>query len=280
MFDKVELLSNSTIQHGPYNDRIYLMKVGRDENVSLLIEKMFDLAIVNEYSKIFVSVPESLSQIFLDRTFKLEATIPGLYHGEEDGCFLSLYLNAKRGFLPKKERGNIDSVIETVHETSETKSFDLPEGYELMRLDESAISELAGIYKEVFQFYPFPIHDESYLLETMAADVVYFGIRYKGKLVAVSSADIDKKNNYAEMTDFATLKGNRGKNLSYFLLQKMLKEMQGLSVKTVYTIARAKSIGMNKTFARHGFEFTGTLLNNTRIGDSIESMNVWYKRLG
>ena len=114
----------------------------------------------------------------------------------------------------------------------------------------------------------------------MAADVVYFGIRYKGNLVAVSSADIDKKNNYAEMTDFATLKGNRGKNLSYFLLQKMLKEMQGLSVKTVYTIARAKSIGMNKTFARHGFEFTGTLLNNTRIGDSIESMNVWYKRLG
>jgi beta-lysine N6-acetyltransferase len=37
---------------------------------------------------------------------------------------------------------------------------------------------------------------------------------------------------------------------------------------------------MNVTFSRAGYTFTGTLINNTNIGGSIESMNVWYKRLG
>lgn len=50
-------------------------------------------------------------------------------------------------------------------------------------------------------------------------------------------------------------------------------------IKTAYTIARSTSFGMNKTFARQGFDFGGTLVNNTLIGDTIESMNVWYKAL-
>jgi hypothetical protein len=45
-----------------------------------------------------------------------------------------------------------------------------------------------------------------------------------------------------------------------------------------YTIARAASHGMNTTFARQGYRFAGTLVNNTHIAGGIESMNVWYRR--
>jgi hypothetical protein len=45
----------------------------------------------------------------------------------------------------------------------------------------------------------------------------------------------------------------------------------------LYTIARAISVGMNITFARCGYDFGGTLVNNTQIAGRIESMNVWYK---
>jgi len=47
-----------------------------------------------------------------------------------------------------------------------------------------------------------------------------------------------------------------------------------------YTIARALSAGMNVTFARAGYDYGGTLTNNTNICGQIESMNVWYKPLG
>jgi hypothetical protein len=57
----------------------------------------------------------------------------------------------------------------------------------------------------------------------------------------------------------------------------MGEEMKARKIKTLYTIARATSHGMNKTFGRQGYIFAGTLINNTQIGESIESMNVWHK---
>ena len=48
---------------------------------------------------------------------------------------------------------------------------------------------------------------------------------------------------------------------------------------TTYTIARSLSLGMNLTFAKGGYSFAGTLVNNTQISGQIESMNVWYKHL-
>ena len=56
--------------------------------------------------------------------------------------------------------------------------------------------------------------------------------------------------------------------------------MRQKNMRTAYTIARAISPGMNITFAKAGYKFSGTLINNTNISGGIESMNVWYKSLG
>jgi hypothetical protein len=50
-------------------------------------------------------------------------------------------------------------------------------------------------------------------------------------------------------------------------------------LRVAFTIARALSFGMNITFARRSYQYAGTLINNTQIAGSIESMNVWYKTL-
>jgi hypothetical protein len=49
--------------------------------------------------------------------------------------------------------------------------------------------------------------------------------------------------------------------------------------KTLYTIARLKSLPMNKTFLISHYRYAGTLTNNTQIAGRIESMNVWYKNV-
>jgi beta-lysine N6-acetyltransferase len=36
---------------------------------------------------------------------------------------------------------------------------------------------------------------------------------------------------------------------------------------------------MNKTFLKFDYCYSGTLINNTNIAGSIESMNVYYKHL-
>ena len=52
--------------------------------------------------------------------------------------------------------------------------------------------------------------------------------------------------------------------------------MNDHGIHTQYTIARALSAGMNITFAKAGYRYAGTLVNNTDISGTIESMNVWY----
>ncbi len=111
--------------------------------------------------------------------------------------------------------------------------------------------------------------------------IAYYGaFDAKGKLVAASSAEMDKTSLNAEMTDFATRPDSRGHNIALHLLRLMEGDMAERGLKVLYTIARALSAGMNVTFARAGYIFTGTLVNNTNIAGSIESMNVWYKSLG
>jgi lysine 2,3-aminomutase len=107
----------------------------------------------------------------------------------------------------------------------------------------------------------------------------YFGVWHNSKLVGISSAEVDVINKNAEMTDFAVLPEYRGQNLAFRLLLTMEQKMKIANIKTAYTIARLKELGMNKTFLKSGYKYSGTLLNNTNIGGQIESMNVFYKHL-
>ena len=138
---------------------------------------------------------------------------------------------------------------------------------------------MSEIYTEVFPSYPFPVHDPEYLRQTMRENVVYFGVERNGLMVGLSSAEIDTTQKNAEMTDFATLPDLRGQGLARRLLLRMEDCMLRRGLRTLYTIARAASAGMNTVFARCGYHFGGTLVNNTNIAGRIESMNVWYRRL-
>ena len=99
------------------------------------------------------------------------------------------------------------------------------------------------------------------------------------KLAAISSCEMDIQSENVEMTDFATLPDYRSRGLASFLLAEMESEMKRRGIVMAYTIARTESYGMNITFGKHGYRYTGTLVNNTNISGGIESMNVWYKPL-
>ncbi len=63
MYDTVEKIGNSLIQHGPMNDRIYLMKLGQDQ-VKQILDRLGDLAEERGYSKIFAKVPDEHRSVF------------------------------------------------------------------------------------------------------------------------------------------------------------------------------------------------------------------------
>lgn len=276
--DRCETLGHSQIQHGPYSNRIYLMKLDKND-LPGIVKKLDGLAIQKGYTKLFAKVPAEAETDFISRGYLREASIPGFYQGREDALFLGKYLDPSRA-----EPGNREE-LEEVRALAEARARKVPEecelpgGFSMLSCALEHAEAMSHVYKIVFPSYPFPIHDPGYLRETMSSHVDYFGIFRDGELVALSSSEMDLKGSNVEMTDFATLPEYRGQGLAGFLLQEMEKAMKKREIHTAYTIARAVSPGMNITFSRRGYEYGGTLVNNTHISGRIESMNIWYKPL-
>ncbi|MCU4163212.1 putative beta-lysine N-acetyltransferase [Carboxylicivirga caseinilyticus] len=279
MHDVAETIGNSSlIQHGKHNNRIYLMKLDVQE-AELVIQQLSVLARQNGYTKIFCKIPKKVAPLFIADGYIMEGHIPHFYEGEHDACFMAKFLSSDRLLHIEKDQLSILSSLlqdemqsKLIYDSSES-------GYEVRRLNKEDVDEMVAIYKEVFETYPFPIHEADYIKKTMNENIQYFGAFKNGVIGALASSEVDCKGKNAEMTDFATSAVHRGNGLSSILLKAMEKEMKEQGIYTLYTIARLNSVPMNKTFLRAGYRYSGTLIKNTNIAGTIESMNVYFKHI-
>lgn len=273
--DSVIKIGKSLAQHGPANDRVYLLKLDATD-LPEIVDEVCRLGRLHGYSKLFAKVPEAKAPHFVARGFIEEARVPGMYKNDSAGLFMSKYLDAARA-VPANP-----ALIADVLDAARRKAGVAPQRADtngVAQLAPDCAEELARLYGAAFASYPFPIHDPAYLREAMRTNVIFFGMREHGKLVAAASAEMDLAWGCAEMTDFATAPEFRGRGAASNLLARMEKRMRAEGIHTAYTIARAESLGMNIVFARGGYVFSGTLCNNTQIGGKLESMNVWHKKI-
>ncbi|WP_045214889.1 putative beta-lysine N-acetyltransferase [Desulfonatronovibrio magnus] len=275
--DKIEKFHNSIIQHGPLNQRIYLMHLSPDDYPQI-IPDLKNFALQHGYTKIFAKVPCNLSSHFTEAGYMKEAHVPGMYQGRNDGCFMGLFLDEMR-MIPY----NAELMRQVLQAATDRKAKPLtnqpPPNYKVRQLGPDDAQNMAEVYSQTFETYPFPVFNPDYLVQTMQENISYFGIFADSNLVALSSAETDQEAGAAEVTDFATLMSYRGQRLGRVLIHSMLQSMKQEKILTLYSIARSVSYGMNITLARSGFRFTGVLINNTHIAGNMESMNVWYLSL-
>ncbi len=277
MFDTVGHLGRSTIQHGHLNDRIYVMKLFPGD-VPGIIPALDELAGLEGYSKIFLKVPERLERIFWSAGYVAEAKVPFFFRGRETASFMAKYLDPPRREMTRASL--VSGIISACLSPDLEREFPpLPEGILIRRGKPADADALAAFYRGTFESYPFPISDPAYIGRSMEENVRYFLALDRDTLVAASSCELDPDSQSVEMTDFATLSAFRGKRISSHLLRAMEGEAGGRGALLAYTIARAVSYAINSVFARAGYGFGGTLVNNTNICGSLESMNVWYKKL-
>jgi len=275
--DTVEEFGGSLIQHGPANDRAYLMKLNHSDFPQIL-SYLNGLAVLKKYSKIFAKVPAYARDKFEQAGYQVEAEIPQFYAGEEDGLFMARYYQAERRIDPDTDK--VQEVLEVAGSKIVINN-PVPQSgdYEYRLAQPTDCPQMAELYQKVFASYPFPIHDKDYLAATMANNLLYAGVWKNGVLLALASAEVDYAGSNAELTDFATDPDWQGHGFANLLLGQLETEMRTSEIKTCFTIARATSFSMNVCFAKNGYLFSGTLIKNTQISGGLESMNVWYKHI-
>lgn len=278
MSDTIEKFgAGSVVQHGKENNRVYLMKIHHDDFPEIL-DYCDTLANQHGYTKLFCKVPSWAAPTLIARGFDVEAQVPHFYNGVDTAFFCAKYSDTRRKTtVPEEYLVQLTDILKKGAVQGFNVSSVPPR--EVHILEKEHAVQISEVYKQVFDSYPFPIFDPNYICQTMDDGVVYFGIFEDNALVAVSSAEVDYKGLNAEMTDFATLPEYRGQKLAVVLLSHMEEHMKSLNIPTVYTIARLQAPAITITFLRHAYTYSGTLINNTHIGGSIESMNVLYKEL-
>ncbi len=275
--DSIQTIQGSLIQHGPHNDRIYLMRLALG-NPRRLLNELERLARQNHYGKIFAKIPADAWPVFEDSEFQIEAIIPGLFNGTLEGLFVAKYLAAARQQeldpdISDQARQWAQAVV------AYREDHDNRKPPAITACSPTDAPEMSTLYKRVFQTYPFPIDDPVYLQDMMNEGVPYYAIRKSGRIVALAAAEIDRDHQNAEMTDFATLPEWRGHGYAGVLLDHMEQRAAENRIKTVYTIARAASKGMNAVFHNRGYTYSGLLKNNSQICGKIQSMTIWHKHL-
>jgi len=261
----------------PLNQRIQVLSY-EARDTRMMVSDFVDKARSAGFGKVFLKAPLSDKARLEEAGMSAEATITGYFHGQP-AVVMSLFLSEERCRRPYAE--DQDAILEKIRERPADSSVPtLPDGYEMYPASPHDAEEVAGLYRGVFASYPFPITDAAYITSTMQSNVLYRIVRdAKGVLVGAASAETSPKLHNAEMTDFATLPDQRGLGLAQHILAALEDDVAEREILNLFTIARARSAGMNRVFYNRGYEWTGTLVNNCHIAGQFEDMHVWCKSL-
>lgn len=261
----------------PLNQRIQVLEYVAPD-ASALVEELEEKATGVGFGKVFLKAPQCDQSRFEKAGMRAEATITGYFAGQT-AVVMSSFLSEDRELQPHLEEE--DSILVAVRVRPPKASVpDLPPDYRMQLAEHDDADELARLYREVFASYPFPIHSTDYIRSTIDSNVVYRIIRdHENQVVAAASAETNPTFRNAEMTDFATLPSQRGFGLAQHILAALEDDMERMGIPNLYTIARARSAGMNRVFYNFGYRWTGTLVNNCHISGQFEDMHVWCKQL-
>jgi putative beta-lysine N-acetyltransferase len=240
-----------------------------------LVKALEGRARKHDLGKVFLKAPLYDRPRLESAGMRAEALITGYFSGQP-AVVMSMFLDKERGRPPSAEEREV--LWKALDRPRDSTVPLLPGGYTLRVAGPEDAEDLAGLYDEVFESYPFPITESGYLVRAMRSHVIFEIVRDKaGRLVAAASAETSPSLRNAEMTDFATLPDQRGLGLAQILLASLEAEMVERGITNLYTVARARSAGMNRVFYNRGYQWNGTLVKNCHIAGRFEDMHVWCK---
>lgn len=229
--------------------------------------------------KLIMKVRNEDLSIFIEKDFILEAMVDKYFSGNTM-YFMCKYFSAERRKSGTwvEENKILASVVENAALKNNVEK-PLPSQLQLKVCDASDSSSLALLYDVVFKVYPVPMNDKDYVKKSIESGNVFLAFYDGEKAISAVCGEVNRHYHNAEITDCATLPEYR----QYGLMQKLLRELENELYRNhifcLYSIARARSYGMNAAFSRLQYKYRGRLVNNCIIFEGMEDMNVWVKLL-
>ncbi|RCX17862.1 beta-lysine acetyltransferase [Anaerobacterium chartisolvens] len=241
-----------------------------------ILKDIIEMARGESLGKIISNVNIKAMKTFISSGFQIEGMIYGFFKGEDALC-VSYFLDSKRAASAEKDKE--DAIIQRCMESK--SSFKLKDMEDITMRDalRGDIFHMTELFKAVFETYPSPVFDEEYIKSNLNKTALYKVACIDGRVVAAASADMDKDNLNAEITDCATYPQYRGRGILSNLIYYLEQDLKERNFYCAYSLSRAINPGINMALCKHGYKYTGRMLNNCDICGSFEDMNIWSKTL-
>lgn len=211
------------------------------------------------------------------RGFVPEGTIDRYFADGRHAVVMSKFTDGARS-VNVREREEDRIVALSRENSSRALVVSFPAGFSCRVADVEDSEAISTLLQSTFEDYPDPIDRDTVARWIRDGERRFRVVEHDGDLVACASADLDRANRSAELTDCATRPEMRGRGLMTAILRRLeIDCSEELGIADFYTLARAGEAGINIAFARLGYRYTGRLVNNCRMPDGWESMNAWCR---
>lgn len=266
----------ATVFLDQYSQRLKVLQYEATDHAAFIL-KLRWIAEANGFDKIICMASPSDWEQFLRHGYVLEAILK-YYRNGEDALVVSKFRSQERltaGSLMEE----ILLIEQLMAATDPLPERALPAGYSIRLARREDIPELLDLYRSIFKTYPTPLIHRSYLDIVFQEETLFAVCTFGGQIVSAASAELLPGLRAAELTDCVTRKDQRGLGLMSLILRVLEDSLRSDGYICAYTMARARSYGMNNVFFRLGYEFNGRLVNNCDIYGAYEDMNIWVKDL-
>lgn len=273
--NREEKLKDSLLYLDYANSRLKILKynaLSKD-----LIDEILEYARGKNLGKVIANCRKEDIDAFKKAGFVVEGIIDGFFRGKDAQC-VSFFIDKDRAEQKRKEEK--DSILKMCLDKPQILQPDeLKDGYQLIDCSEKEIPQMTKIFKTVFKTYPTPVYDENYLKKMMKEKILFKAVLKNDKIISIASADMDKENLNAEITDCATYPEYRGQGLLTNLIYSLENDLKEKGYYTLYSLSRAVNPGINISLRKHGYNYRGRLVNNCNICNGFEDMNIWVKNI-
>mgnify|MGYP002630444916 CR=1 FL=1 len=264
-----------------HNKRIKLYEVTAEtfigsEPAHVLIE---ELETGDRFSKLNLYAreePGAANDQWGEAGFRREGAIRGFFSDGAEAVIWARYSGEERAVETRQDDHEKTLKIALSKERSNPA---LPDGYTSRPAVPNDSEQISILMNSVFEDYASDISPEHLSRQIATLQTLFQVIEDADrKLVAAASAELDVGRQVAEITDCVTLPEHRGLGLSSGAVGALHDNLKGHPrINATYSLARADEIGINCVFHRLGYNYTGRLVNNCRMPNGWESMNIWCR---
>ncbi len=266
-----------------HNERIRLFEVtaeafiGSEPAIGLIEE----LETGDRFSKLTLYAreePGAEDAQWIQAGFHREAAIRGFFTDGAEAVLWSRYSEEERAVEIRKD--DHDKALK-IALSKERAAPSLPEGYTSRPAAPGDSERISLLMNSVFEEYASDISEENLFRQIATLQTLFQVIEDTDKrLVAVASAELDVGRQVAEITDCVTVVDQRGRGLSSAAIGALHDTLkQHPRINATFSMARADVVGVNCVFQRLGYDYTGRLVNNCRMPNGWETMNIWCRSI-